>query len=303
MELSEACNHMTCAACNHSFCFICLLPWRRFHDEEGCPVYGDLASGYDEEGYEVAERGLHLYTGRNREGQLREVNEETEYLVDEDEDEDDEMNGDFWSYLDQLQITLQVDGRRIVSEEEYNILRDMRDGAHLNVGRRNFMLTLRAEYRAEHGIDDDAADEEDEAYAREMTAVIRDVEALNAQLRRQYDENQRELDNPTLNEDYPETEDDDDGGGDDYVGDVEAMLADLRRQYEEDQQEDQRELDDLTPDEDELRQERAEHMEHQMEAAEEAEAAARQVQDEPEPQANVPNEAATNFPNTEEQEE
>lgn len=217
-------------------------------------MYGDLASGYDEEGYEVAERGLHLYTGRNREGQLREVNEETEYLVDEDEDEDDEMNGDFWSYLDQLQITLQVDGRRIVSEEEYNILRDMRDGAHLNVGRRNFMLTLRAEYRAEHGIDDDAADEEDEAYAREMTAVIRDAEALNAQLRRQYDENQREL-------------------------------------------------DDLTPDEDELRQERAEHMEHQMEAAEEAEAAARQVQDEPEPQANVPNEAATNFPNTEEQEE
>ncbi|KAH5036340.1 hypothetical protein HBI70_035340 [Parastagonospora nodorum] len=68
IQLSEACNHMTCTSCQHSFCFICLLPWVSFHLAWGCPAHGDPPEGYDDEGFERSPRGIHLLTGRNREG-------------------------------------------------------------------------------------------------------------------------------------------------------------------------------------------------------------------------------------------
>jgi hypothetical protein len=68
IELFEACNHMTCSSCHHDFCFICLLPFTGFHEREGCPAYGDRLEGYDNEGFELTDRGLHIHTGRDREG-------------------------------------------------------------------------------------------------------------------------------------------------------------------------------------------------------------------------------------------
>jgi hypothetical protein len=66
IELRDACNHVTCSVCGHEFCFICLLPWRRGH--RGCPYYGEAVEGYDDEGFERTERGLHVRTGLNRQG-------------------------------------------------------------------------------------------------------------------------------------------------------------------------------------------------------------------------------------------
>jgi hypothetical protein len=41
IELSEACNHMSCSSCRHQFCFVCLMLWQGFHSYLGCPMYGD----------------------------------------------------------------------------------------------------------------------------------------------------------------------------------------------------------------------------------------------------------------------
>lgn len=60
IELSEACNHMTCA-CGHEFCFICLLGWDGGHD---CPTYGDPT--YDEQGRDW--RDLNARTGLDSDG-------------------------------------------------------------------------------------------------------------------------------------------------------------------------------------------------------------------------------------------
>lgn len=70
IEHREACNHMTCCYCRHEFCFICLQPWSEegFHEDKGCPPYGDPAAGYDDDGFEQNPRGLHRDTGYNREG-------------------------------------------------------------------------------------------------------------------------------------------------------------------------------------------------------------------------------------------
>jgi hypothetical protein len=70
MEHKEACNHMTCHYCHHEFCFVCLQPWTSegFHQDAGCPSYGDPEEGYDNEGYELGGRGLHRDTGYNRMG-------------------------------------------------------------------------------------------------------------------------------------------------------------------------------------------------------------------------------------------
>jgi hypothetical protein len=85
IELRQSCNHMTCAHCKHGFCFICRLPWHGFHDAQsvilhegrtssgprvggGCPIFDDPPVGYDEEGYELNKRGLHVRTGLNRNG-------------------------------------------------------------------------------------------------------------------------------------------------------------------------------------------------------------------------------------------
>ncbi|CAN9441828.1 unnamed protein product [Alternaria alternata] len=52
------------------FCFVCLQPWTSegFHQDAGCPSYGDPEEGYDNEGYELGGRGLHRDTGYNRMG-------------------------------------------------------------------------------------------------------------------------------------------------------------------------------------------------------------------------------------------
>jgi hypothetical protein len=71
IEHMEACNHMTCNHCRHEFCFICKLPWQGFHDDAGCPSYGEPAAGYDEGAYELTERGLHRETGLDRDGNNR----------------------------------------------------------------------------------------------------------------------------------------------------------------------------------------------------------------------------------------
>ncbi|KAI5378241.1 hypothetical protein J4E82_002934 [Alternaria postmessia] len=61
---------MTCHYCHHEFCFVCLQPWTSegFHQDAGCPSYGDPEEGYDNEGYELGGRGLHRDTGYNRMG-------------------------------------------------------------------------------------------------------------------------------------------------------------------------------------------------------------------------------------------
>lgn len=47
-----------------------MQPWDEsgFHEENGCPSYGDPRQGYDREGYEKSKRGLHRDTGYNRVG-------------------------------------------------------------------------------------------------------------------------------------------------------------------------------------------------------------------------------------------
>jgi hypothetical protein len=66
IQLSEACNHLNCSSCGHGFCFVCLLEWTGQH--AGCSQYGDPVEGYDDEGFELTKRGLHIYTGRDRHG-------------------------------------------------------------------------------------------------------------------------------------------------------------------------------------------------------------------------------------------
>jgi hypothetical protein len=65
---------MDCALCNYEFCFMCLRPWDGPHgndddeDDLECPIYGDPLCGYDDKGFEKSPRGLHIYTGRDRDG-------------------------------------------------------------------------------------------------------------------------------------------------------------------------------------------------------------------------------------------
>ena len=88
VELSEACNHMTCA-CGCEFCYVCGKPWKGYH---ACPRYG--APVYDDEGYN--QDGFHRDTGMDRDGNTRgrrdaeEEDEEDE--EDDQEDEDEEEN-------------------------------------------------------------------------------------------------------------------------------------------------------------------------------------------------------------------
>ncbi|KAL1601525.1 hypothetical protein SLS60_006440 [Paraconiothyrium brasiliense] len=86
-----ACNHMTCESCRHQWCFICLLPWDGFHVDDGCPAYNDPDDGYDDEGYENNERGLHRDTGLNREG----LNRKGSNLLPE---QDDNIGFTHWDY-------------------------------------------------------------------------------------------------------------------------------------------------------------------------------------------------------------
>ena len=69
IELRDACNHMLCRVCRHDFCFICLLPWCGVHG--GCPYYGEVTAGHDDDGFERTERGIHIRTGLNRQGMNR----------------------------------------------------------------------------------------------------------------------------------------------------------------------------------------------------------------------------------------
>lgn len=69
IEHKEACNHMTCCYCRYDFCFVCLQIWDgNFHDDEGCPSYGDPPEGCDAEDFEQNARGLYRDTGCNRAG-------------------------------------------------------------------------------------------------------------------------------------------------------------------------------------------------------------------------------------------
>jgi len=61
VQLTDACNHITCGICKHEFCFICLGEWRC---PNNCPTWGDPQ--YDAEGYDA--QGYHRDTGFNREG-------------------------------------------------------------------------------------------------------------------------------------------------------------------------------------------------------------------------------------------
>jgi hypothetical protein len=100
MEYKEACNHMTCHYCGHSFCRVCLHPWTRegFHQGGVCLPYGDPVEGYNGEGYELGDQGLHRDTGYSCAGLNRFGQEKLSNAVAEDnaineyyEDSDDEM--------------------------------------------------------------------------------------------------------------------------------------------------------------------------------------------------------------------
>ncbi|OCK85732.1 hypothetical protein K432DRAFT_399997 [Lepidopterella palustris CBS 459.81] len=82
IELTEACNHMSCD-CGTEFCYVCGREWEGLH---GCPHYGQ--PDYDEEGYN--QDGFHKDTGLNREGRTR----SEELGVHEENDEEDESDPD-----------------------------------------------------------------------------------------------------------------------------------------------------------------------------------------------------------------
>ncbi|CAN9338000.1 unnamed protein product [Alternaria alternata] len=52
----------------HFTCNSCVVDAEGFHQDAGCPSYGDPDEGYDNEGYELGGRGLHRDTGYNRMG-------------------------------------------------------------------------------------------------------------------------------------------------------------------------------------------------------------------------------------------
>jgi len=120
IELSEACNHMVCSSCHYSFCFVCLLNWRGFHEPAGCPPYGDPLAGYDSQGFELNERGLHVYTGRDRNGYNRRgVNVFGEVLdgaTGDPEGEDEDEFAEFENWTEE-QYRLRYE-RREQEEEE-----------------------------------------------------------------------------------------------------------------------------------------------------------------------------------------
>ncbi|KAF1963166.1 hypothetical protein CC80DRAFT_107196 [Byssothecium circinans] len=102
IELSEACNHMTCE-CGYGFCYICGKQWDGIH---GCPQYGRAA--YDEEGYN--QDGFHRDTGLNRDGRTRRQQLDFDRGqdgddADSDEEDDDEdehdPNNDVLRHVDQ----------------------------------------------------------------------------------------------------------------------------------------------------------------------------------------------------------
>ncbi|KAF2140972.1 uncharacterized protein K452DRAFT_334489 [Aplosporella prunicola CBS 121167] len=65
IQLTDACNHMTCGICAHEFCFVCLEAWDRdAHRDRGCTYYSDPT--YDAEGYDS--RGIHRDTGLDKDG-------------------------------------------------------------------------------------------------------------------------------------------------------------------------------------------------------------------------------------------
>ncbi|KAF1979095.1 hypothetical protein BU23DRAFT_642080 [Bimuria novae-zelandiae CBS 107.79] len=71
VELKQGCNHMTCDYCRREFCFQCMIEWNRLHESCGYigdPFEGYDYEGYDYEGYENTRRGLHIYSGLNRQG-------------------------------------------------------------------------------------------------------------------------------------------------------------------------------------------------------------------------------------------
>jgi hypothetical protein len=82
VELTEACNHITCE-CGHNFCYVCGKDWSGMH---GCPQYGP--ANYDEEGYN--QDGFHRNTELNRAGLTR----LEQRLQDRGEDGDDNHDSD-----------------------------------------------------------------------------------------------------------------------------------------------------------------------------------------------------------------
>ncbi|KAH8730468.1 hypothetical protein GQ44DRAFT_700366 [Phaeosphaeriaceae sp. PMI808] len=89
VELSEACNHITCS-CGHSFCYVCGKDWTGPH---ACPHYGQPI--YDAEGYN--QDGFHRVTYLNREGLAR-----GQLIRQAEDDSDDEGDDDDWEVLQHL---------------------------------------------------------------------------------------------------------------------------------------------------------------------------------------------------------
>jgi hypothetical protein len=136
IELSEACNHITCGSCRYQFCFVCLKDWQGFHTDDGCPAYGDPAGGYDDAGFEISSRGLHLLTGRDRAGfdrrGLDAAGRHRDMIDEEDEDEEDEDDEDDAEYERAVQ---EYDGDLNVTAAE--ILAAYRHGLEVAAQRAN----------------------------------------------------------------------------------------------------------------------------------------------------------------------
>ncbi|KAF2107283.1 hypothetical protein BDV96DRAFT_693520 [Lophiotrema nucula] len=85
VELSEACNHISCE-CGSEFCYICGKEWEGLH---GCPHYGPAE--YDAEGYN--QEGFHKETGLNRDGRTRRQQINHDRGANDDDDSDDDGAG------------------------------------------------------------------------------------------------------------------------------------------------------------------------------------------------------------------
>jgi hypothetical protein len=115
---------------------VCLKDWQGFHTDDGCPAYGDPAGGYDDAGFEISSRGLHLLTGRDRAGfdrrGLDAAGRHRDMIDEEDEDEEDEDDEDDAEYERAVQ---EYDGDLNVTAAE--ILAAYRHGLEVAAQRAN----------------------------------------------------------------------------------------------------------------------------------------------------------------------